>query len=127
MIIFSVLASGVACEEPPTSVPEQPYVPPAVKGYDGRRLLWEPKPGEKQCYEPCFSPDGTKVVVSYRDGVFGLNADLAVYDLVKRDLDVMIERNRARRPTWSPTGEWIAYQSDAEAVASGYWPSQTDW
>jgi Tol biopolymer transport system component len=109
--------AAVGCEDAPTSTLPGPYVPPPVKGDDGRRLLWEPKDEyEKQCFEPSFSPDGTKVVVSYRDGIFGRDADLAILDLTTGKLNIIVEGNSAKRPTWSPTGEWIAYQSDAEAA-----------
>jgi dipeptidyl aminopeptidase/acylaminoacyl peptidase len=105
---------AVSCEDVPTYTLPGPYVPPPVKGDDGRRLLWEPKDEyEKQCYEPSFSPDGTKVVVSYRNGIFGRDADLAVLDLTTGKLNVIVKGNSAKRPAWSPTGEWIAYQSDA--------------
>jgi len=114
LIIFSVLASGVGCEEPLTTVPERPYVPPPVKGDDGRVLVWAPEATEKKPFEPDFSPDGRKVAVSYRYGQFNRDADLAIYDLEKREVKVIVEGNCARRPSWSPTGEWIAYQSDRE-------------
>jgi Tol biopolymer transport system component len=117
IIAFS-LAAVVGCEEPPAEV-SGPYVPPQVKGHDGRRLIWKPKgtrenPEEKQCYEPDFSPDGTKVVVSYRDGEFGRDADVAILDLKTREFKVVLKGNSAKRPQWSPKGDWIAYQSDLE-------------
>ncbi len=90
-----------------------PYIPPQIRGDDGRRLLWKPKPGEKQCYEPDFSPDGTKVVVSYRDGPFGRDADLAILDLTNGAFKLILEGNEAKRPQWSPSGEWIAYETRA--------------
>lgn len=111
---LALLAAAVSCGEIPTSTLPGPYVPPPVKGDDGRRLLWEPKPGEKQCYEPSFSPDGTKVVVSYRSGIFGRDGDLAILDITTGKLNIIVEGNSAKGPAWSPTGEWIAYNSDAE-------------
>jgi len=115
LVIFSVLASGVGCEEPLTTAPGRPYVPPPVKGDDGRRLLWEPAgPVDPQCYEPSFSPDGTKVVVSYRHGIFARAADLAILDLTTGKINVIVEGNCARRPSWSPTGEWVVYGSDSD-------------
>jgi Tol biopolymer transport system component len=111
-----VIGGLVSCEDVPTSMLPGPYVPPPVKGDDGRRLLWEPGPGERQCYNPSFSPDGTKVVVSYRFGFFARAADLAILDLTTGKIDVIVEGNCAKRPTWSPTGEWIAYMSDRESA-----------
>jgi Tol biopolymer transport system component len=117
VVFLALLAGAVSCEDVPDSTLPGPYVPPPVKGDDGRRLLWEPRDEyEKQCYEPSFSPDGTKVVVSYRDGIFGRDADLAILDLNTGKLSIIIEGNSAKRPSWSPTGEWIAYQGDAEAA-----------
>jgi len=57
-----------------------------------------------------------KVVVSYRYGFFGRAADLAILDLRTGKIKTIVEGNCAKRPTWSPTGEWIAYQSDREAA-----------
>ncbi len=112
-----VIGGLSGCEDVPTYTLPGPYVPPPVKGDDGRRLLWEPKDEyEKQCYEPSFSPDGTKVVVSYRNGIFGRDADLAILDLKTGKLNIIVKGNSAKRPTWSPTGEWIAYQGDREAA-----------
>ncbi len=111
-----ILGGLVGCEDVPTSTLPGPYVPPPVKGDDGRRLLWEPGPMEAQCFESSFSPDGTKVVVSYRFGIFARAADLAILDLTTGKINVIVEGNCARRPTWSPTGEWVAYQSDGEAA-----------
>ncbi|NIT35604.1 MAG: hypothetical protein GTN49_03745 [candidate division Zixibacteria bacterium] len=74
----------MSCEDVPTYTLPGPYVPPPVKGDDGRRLLWEPGPMEAQCYEPSFSPDGLKVVVSYRYGFFARAAELAILDLRRR-------------------------------------------
>jgi|GEM_PF-1966262 len=116
LVIAVLAAAAVRCEEAATEV-SGPYVPPQVKGDDGRRLIWKPKgtrenPEEKQCYEPDFSPDGTKVVASYRNGVFGLDADVAILDLVKGEFKIILEGNSAKRPQWSPKGDWIAYQSD---------------
>jgi WD40 repeat protein len=114
-ILIAVLAAAaVRCEEPPAEV-SGPYVPPQVKGDDGRRLIWKPKgtrenPEEKQCYEPDFSPDGTKVVASYRDGVFGVDGDLAVLDLKTREFKLILEGNFATRPQWSRDGDWIVYE-----------------
>jgi dipeptidyl aminopeptidase/acylaminoacyl peptidase len=112
-IFIAVLAAAaVRCEEAPSEV-SGPYVPPQVRGYDGRRLVWEPGAEDpKQPYEPDFSPDGTKVVVSYRNGVFGRDADIAILDLATRELKVVLEGNSAKRPQWSPKGDWIVYQSD---------------
>ena len=109
-----VIGGLVSCEDVPTSTLPGPYVPPPVKGDDGRRLLWEPRGVEPQCYEPSFSPDGTKVVVSYRFGIFARAADLAILDLTTGKVEVIVEGNCAKRPTWSPTGEWVAYMSDRE-------------
>jgi dipeptidyl aminopeptidase/acylaminoacyl peptidase len=117
VILLALFATAVSCEDVPTSTLPGPYVPPPVKGEDGRRLLWEPAgPADPQCYEPSFSPDGTKVVVSYRFGIFARAADLAILDLTTGKIKVIVEGNCAKRPTWSPTGEWIAYQSDGEAA-----------
>jgi Tol biopolymer transport system component len=114
LVFLALLATAVGCEDVPTYTLPGPYVPLPVKGDDGRRLLWEPKDEyEKQCFEPSFSPDGTKVVVSYRYGIFAPEADLAVLDLTTGKIKVIIEGNVAKTPSWSPTGEWIAYQSDA--------------
>jgi Tol biopolymer transport system component len=115
----AVMVAGAAllsCGDVPTSTLPGPYVPPPVKGDDGRRLIWEPEPGEAQCYEPCFSPDGTKVVASYRYGREARAADLAVLDLDADELTVIVQGNCAKGPAWSPTGDWIAYNSDAEAA-----------
>ena len=109
-----VIGGLVSCEDVPTSTLPGPYVPPPVKGDDGRRLLWEPGPMEAQCYEPSFSPDGTKVVVSYRFGIFARAADLAILDLTTGKIDVILEGNCAKRPSWSPTGKWIVYGSDSD-------------
>lgn len=114
LIVLSVLASGVGCEEPPTGAAERPDVPLSVKGDDARVLVWAPKATDKKPFEPVFSPDGRKVAVSYRYAQFNRDADLAIYDLGKREVRVIVEGNCARRPSWSPTGEWIAYQSDRE-------------
>jgi len=114
VIFLGLLATAVSCEDVPTSTLPGPYVPPPVKGDDGRRLLWEPRGVEPQCYEPSFSPDGTKVVVSYRFGIFARAADLAILDLTTGKIKVIVEGNCAKRPTWSPTGEWVAYMSDRE-------------
>ncbi len=117
LVFLALLATAVSCEDIPTTTLPGPYVPPPVKGDDGRRLLWEPKDEyEKQCYEPSFSPDGTKVVVSYRGGIFGRDADLAILDITTGKLNIIVEGNCAKRPTWSPTGEWIAYMSDRESA-----------
>jgi len=110
------IIAALSCEDVPTSTLPGPYVPPPVKGIDGRRLLWEPGATEAQCYEPSFSPDGMKVVVSYRYGIFARAADLAILDLTTGKIKVIVSGNCARRPTWSPTGDWIAYQSDREAA-----------
>jgi dipeptidyl aminopeptidase/acylaminoacyl peptidase len=126
LVFLALLATAVGCEDVPTPTLPGPYVPPPVKGDDGRRLLWEPKDEyEKQCFEPSFSPDGTKVVVSYRDGIFGRDADLAILDLTTGKLNIIVEGNSAKWPSWSPTGEWIAYYSDREA-APYIWLCRTD-
>ena len=57
-----------------------------------------------------------KAVVSYRFGIFARAADLAVLDLTTGKINVIVEGNCAKRPTWSPTGEWIAYQSGADSA-----------
>jgi Tol biopolymer transport system component len=125
IIAFS-LAAVVNCEEPPTEI-EGPYVPPQVKGYDGRRLIWKPADEyEKQCYEPDFSPDGTKVVASYRDGIWGRDADVAILDLNTAEFKVVLEGNSAKRPRWSPTGEWIAYESQHPAHSRTLWLVRPD-
>ena len=110
------IVAALSCEDVPTSTLPGPYVPPPVKGDDGRRLAWEPGPNEAQCYEPSFSPDGMKVVVSYRYGIFARPADLAILDLTTGKIKVIVEGNCARRPTWSPTGEWVAYQGYRESA-----------
>jgi len=108
------IIAALSCEDVPTSTLPGPYVPPPVKGDDGRRLAWEPGPGERQCYSPSLSPDGMKVVVSYRYGFFARAAELAILDLTTGKIKVIVEGNCAKSPTWSPTGEWIAYKSDRE-------------
>jgi len=120
-----VIGGLVSCEDVPTSTLPGPYVPPPVKGDDGRRLLWEPGPMEAQCYEPSFSPDGTKVVVSYRFGIFARAADLAILDLTTGKIDVILEGNCAKRPSWSPTGKWIVYGSDSD-IAPYNWLCRPD-
>jgi len=119
------IVAALSCEDVPTSTLPGPYVPPPVKGDDGRRLAWEPGPGERQCYEPSFSPDGTKVVVSYRYGYLARPAELAILDLRTGKIKIIVGGNCATRPAWSPTGEWIAYQSDREA-APYIWLCQPD-
>ena len=57
-----------------------------------------------------------KVVVSYRYGIFARAADLAILDLRTGKIKIIVEGNCAKRPTWSPEGEWIAYQSDRESA-----------
>jgi hypothetical protein len=103
-----IIGGVVSCEDVPTSTLPGPYVPPPVKGEDGRRLIWEPEPGEAQCYDPCFSADGKSVVVSYRYGYLNREADLAVLNLDTGELEVIVRGNCAKYPSWSPKGEWIA-------------------
>jgi Tol biopolymer transport system component len=122
---FLVIGGLVGCEDVTTSTLPGPYVPVPVKGYDGRRLIWEPGPGEAQCYEPSFSPDGTKVVVSYRYGPLARAADLAVLDLNTGELEVIVAGNCAKVPAWSPTGELIAYESETD-TAPYIWLCQPD-
>ena len=40
------IIAAVSCEDVPTYTLPGPYVPPPVKGIDGRRLVWEPGPNE---------------------------------------------------------------------------------
>jgi hypothetical protein len=120
-----VIGGLVSCEDVPTSTLPGPYVPPPVKGDDGRRLVWEPGPGERQCYSPSLSRDGIKAVVSYRYGFFARAADLAILDITTGKINVIVEGNCAKRPAWSPAGEWIAYQSDRES-APYIWLCRTD-
>jgi dipeptidyl aminopeptidase/acylaminoacyl peptidase len=116
LLSLTLIATAVGCEDISTDSSPGPEIPRPVKGYDGRRLIWEPAPGEKQCYEPSFSPDGTKVVVSYRFGIQDPAGDLAIYDLIKKELKVILKGYCAKGPSWSPDGESIAYRSDLEAV-----------
>jgi len=126
IIAAALVAATVRCEDAATEI-SGPYVPPQVKGDDGRRLIWEPEPNApKQPYEPDFSPDGMKVVVSYRNGIFGRDADVAILDLTTRELKVIIEGNSAKRPQWSPTGEWIAYESQHPGHSRTLWVVRPD-
>lgn len=110
------LGALTSCEELATGA-DGLYVPPPVYGYDGRRLLWAPKPGEKQCYEPWFSPDGKKVCASYRSGEFARDGELAIVDVLTGALTVhYIPGVGVFRTCWSPTGEWIAFQDQANSV-----------
>lgn len=119
VLVILTAAAAVRCEETPTEV-SGPYVPPAVKGEDGRRLLWKPRgsyenPEEYQCYEPDFSREGNKAVVSYRNGQWGRDGRIAILDLSTRELKEIVVGNSGVRPDWSPTGDWIAYQSNKES------------
>ena len=114
LVVVLAAAAVVNCEEAPAET-EGPYVPPQVKGHDGRRLIWKPKgtrenPEEKQCYDPDFSPDGTKVVASYRNGIFGVDGDLAILNLNTKEFKIILEGNYATRPQWSPDGKWVVYE-----------------
>jgi dipeptidyl aminopeptidase/acylaminoacyl peptidase len=116
LALIGLVAAAAYCAEIYTDS-AGPYIPPPVQGDDGRRLLWKPKgtyenPEEYQCYEPDFSPDGRKVVASYRNGEFGRDGRVAILDLASGELKQIVIGNSAKRPDWSPTGEWIAYQSD---------------
>jgi tetratricopeptide (TPR) repeat protein len=94
------------------SKPEGPaffYMLEAEKMYYGlstkaRRLI-------TNCFSPCWSPDGTKVV--YAQGLPGYSG-VAVYDLNSHETDLLIAPGKD--PSWSPDGRHIAFVRDAPIV-----------
>jgi dipeptidyl aminopeptidase/acylaminoacyl peptidase len=125
LLSLTFIATAVDCEDVSTASSPGPEIPRPVKGYDGRRLIWEPKPGGWQLYEPCFSPDGRKIVASYRPGKDAPIGDLALLDLNTGELEVILKGGRYVRPDWSPDGGWIAYQND-ESGFRGIWLVRPD-
>ena len=63
---------------------------------------------------PSFSPDGTQLVFSgYHSG----QSDLYIYDLMTDDLTMLTnDRYADRDPTWSPSGNTIAFSTDRSPV-----------
>ncbi|MGW8193807.1 MAG: TolB family protein, partial [Desulforhopalus sp.] len=83
---------------------------------------------------PTFSPDGTKVaaLVQNQTGLY-LYSNIMVFDLVSGSAEVIttldpdLTNLYGSRPSWSPTGDWIAYtlyvQYDQE---NGAWKREGD-
>lgn len=74
-------------------------------------------PGSEIGYSD-WSPDGQRMVItSYLDG----DAELYVYEFSTGQITQLTFNNvRDWRPKWSPTGEWIGYQSEESGVFKTY-------
>ena len=105
---LGLLCAPAACND---GVMAEPFVPtPIAFGDDGRRLLWQPAPGEKQCYHPDFSPDGTKLACRYSQGMEE-PAELIILDIATLEITHIVpEEYCVMRPDWSPRGDWLAFQ-----------------
>jgi serine/threonine protein kinase len=109
--VFDTLAAG-GLWHPLDSKPEGPaffYMLEAEEMYSGlcakaRRLI-------TNCFSPCWSPDGTKVV--YAQGYPGYSG-VAVYDLKSQETNLLTVPGKD--PSWSPDGRHIAFVRDAPAL-----------
>jgi Tol biopolymer transport system component len=72
-------------------------------GSDKRQVTSRFKGG----YEPSWSPDGTKIVFQY-NGLWVL--DILTGERIK--LPTEVENTYVVKPSWSPTGEWIAFLNE---------------
>jgi Tol biopolymer transport system component len=105
---LGLLCAPAACNDGLTGDPLVPT--PIAYGEDGRRLLWKPAPGEKQCYEVDFSPDGTKLACRYSQGAEE-PAELIILDVATLEITHIVpEEYCVMLPDWSPRGDWLAFQ-----------------
>jgi len=115
IFVISSFYTPTACD---ADTDERGFPAPRVNEDDGRRLLWKPAPGERQCYYPDFSPDGSKLACRYSFG-FAPEGRLIILDVNTLEISHIVpEDYEVSRPDWSPTGEWIAFQGKATGSAA---------
>ena len=83
---------------------------------DGREELLSARP--QDYFNPRLSPDGERLVVGVTDHANSSN-DLWTYDLERGTLSRRTFTGGARRPIWTPDGEWLVYESDLDGL--GLW------
>ena len=67
---------------------------------------------------PSFSPDGRRLAMDIQDGA---QTDIWVYEWARDTLSrLTFDRTNDMRPVWSPTGRYIAYSSQRDAVPNLY-------